>query len=141
MKNGLKLDSIIPQTITKEIRMSNIDLTLDERLKTYGKFENHAEISQNLKRAMYQESGWQNLDEDMHEALEMIQHKIARIINGDPTYLDNWHDIIGYARLVEKRLEDKRLSEHNEKCIQMDLFKNNLIVNKGLTTEVRLETK
>lgn len=29
----------------------------------------------------------------------------AYILNGDPTYLDNWHDIQGYARLVEKRLE------------------------------------
>jgi hypothetical protein len=34
----------------------------------------------------------------------MIQHKIARILNGDPTYTDNWHDIAGYATLVEQHL-------------------------------------
>jgi hypothetical protein len=31
-------------------------------------------------------------------------HKVARILNGDPDYADSWRDIIGYARLVEKRL-------------------------------------
>ena len=34
----------------------------------------------------------------------MIQHKIARVLNGDPNYPDNWHDIAGYARLVEREL-------------------------------------
>ena len=34
----------------------------------------------------------------------MIQHKIARILNGDLRYADSWHDIAGYATLVDKRL-------------------------------------
>jgi hypothetical protein len=38
------------------------------------------------------------------EALEMIAHKIARIINGDPNYADSWVDIAGYAKLVADRL-------------------------------------
>ena len=84
----------------------DIDITLAGRLKTYGKFEDHAKIAQNLKAAMYDCPNWGELDSDMKEALEMVQHKVARILNGDPTYLDNWHDIIGYTRLVEKRLED-----------------------------------
>jgi len=35
----------------------------------------------------------------------MIAHKIGRILNGDPDYQDSWHDIIGYARLVERQLQ------------------------------------
>lgn len=35
----------------------------------------------------------------------MIQHKIARILNGDPDYVDNWVDIAGYAKLVADRLQ------------------------------------
>lgn len=35
----------------------------------------------------------------------MIFQKISRIVNGDPDYADNWHDIQGYARLVEERLQ------------------------------------
>ena len=33
------------------------------------------------------------------EALEMIAHKIARILSGDADYADNWVDIAGYAQL------------------------------------------
>ena len=41
---------------------------------------------------------------DMRESLEMVAHKVARILNGNPTNVDSWHDIAGYAALVEKRL-------------------------------------
>ena len=45
------------------------------------------------------------LDNDQLEALDMIVHKIARIVNGDPNYSDSWVDIAGYAKLVSDRLE------------------------------------
>jgi len=35
----------------------------------------------------------------------MIFCKIARILNGDPNLIDNWHDIAGYAKLVEMEIE------------------------------------
>lgn len=41
---------------------------------------------------------------DAVEALEMIAHKIGRILNGDPGYADSWVDIAGYAQLVADRL-------------------------------------
>ena len=34
----------------------------------------------------------------------MIVHKIARILAGDPNHADHWHDIAGYAILVEERI-------------------------------------
>ena len=34
----------------------------------------------------------------------MIAHKIGRILNGDPNYLDSWIDIVGYAQLIVDRL-------------------------------------
>lgn len=42
---------------------------------------------------------------DQQEALDMIAHKLGRILNGDPDYADSWADIAGYARLVADRLE------------------------------------
>ena len=45
------------------------------------------------------------MDDDQVEALEMIAHKIGRIINGDHSYSDSWHDIAGYAKLVADRLD------------------------------------
>ena len=47
---------------------------------------------------------WLNLADDQREALEMIAHKIGRILNGDPDYDDSWVDIAGYAQLVADRL-------------------------------------
>lgn len=84
--------------------MSNVSDTLSARGARYGAFSGQAAISQTLKGFMRQSPNWNNLDPDMAEALDMIQHKIARILNGDPRYADSWHDIAGYAALVDKRL-------------------------------------
>ena len=84
----------------------DINTTLNERGRRYGTFKGHAEISQRLKgvlRKFEAERGC-DLDPDQREALEMICHKIARILNGDPNYADSWHDIAGYAQLVADRL-------------------------------------
>ena len=55
----------------------------------------------------------------MKESLEMVQHKIARILNGDPAYVDNWVDIIGYVKLVLRDLETPDPEVFNAK--RMDL--------------------
>lgn len=47
---------------------------------------------------------WELLQPFQVEALEMIAHKIGRILNGDPNYDDSWVDIAGYAKLVADRL-------------------------------------
>lgn len=92
--------------VIEEVGMdSGIDSTLEERGKQYGEFKEHARISQNLKEVMRREEGWNRLADDQREALEMIAHKIARLLNGNPDHIDGYHDIAGYARLVEKRLD------------------------------------
>lgn len=83
-----------------------IDKTLEERGKRYGDFIGHAYITQKLKDSMKCSEKWESLPPDMKESLEMIAHKIGRILNGDPFYKDSWTDIIGYARLVEQKLRD-----------------------------------
>jgi hypothetical protein len=81
-----------------------IEKTLAERGKRYGTFTGHSAISQDIKRIMRKTSGWSAMQDDQREALDMIAHKIGRILNGDPNYADSWHDLEGYARLVEQRL-------------------------------------
>lgn len=93
-------------TATTERPMTTaIDTTLSDRGKRYGSFVGHAAITQNLKDVMASTPNWHGLDDDMKEALEMIGHKIGRILNGDPKYHDSWFDIAGYAKLVADRLE------------------------------------
>ena len=76
---------------------------LKERQKTHGEFKTHAQISQKLKAVLW-EHGYQELDADQIEALEMICHKIARILNGNPNHKDHWDDIGGYSTLIANRL-------------------------------------
>ena len=90
--------------------MSDIDKVLTDRGSRYGVFADHALITQTIKDAMSLGRNWMDLEVDMREALEMVAHKVGRILNGDPTYIDSWTDIIGYTRLVEKRLIDEQES-------------------------------
>ena len=82
----------------------SIDDTLADRGKLYGDFRGQGDLVQTLKADVREHEFWEDLDGDMKEAIDMILHKISRIINGDPLYKDSWTDIIGYARCVERRL-------------------------------------
>lgn len=77
---------------------------ITERGTRYGKFKDGADIMQSLKDTMRDVDGWNNLTASQKEALDMIQHKIGRILNGDPTYDDSWKDIAGYATLIVNEL-------------------------------------
>lgn len=50
-------------------------------------------------------TGWLRLSDDKRESLDMIVHKIGRILNGDPEFHDSWHDIVGYAQLAADRVK------------------------------------
>jgi hypothetical protein len=75
---------------------------LDQRGDRYGPFTSHAAITQNLKSMIDTALVGQRktLLPFQQEALDMICHKIGRIVNGDPSYHDSWVDIAGYATLV-----------------------------------------
>lgn len=107
-KIGEKLKELVKEPIlTKEQYIDAINKTLDERGNNYGSFDSQAMIVQSLKRTMKGTPNWSKLDDDMKESLEMIQHKIARILNGNPYHHDSWHDISGYSTLVADRLDKK----------------------------------
>lgn len=85
-----------------------IEETLAQRGKQYGSFTDHAKITQDIKRAMQGGKNWATLSDDKKEALEMIAHKIGRILNGDPELHDNFLDLGGYAKLVADTLEQEK---------------------------------
>jgi hypothetical protein len=100
-KSVKELDNKVTPTAT------DVDATLAERGNRYGPFRGHAEVTIGLKKfisaALFLRE--KKLDPDQQEALDMICHKIGRIVNGDPNYADSWIDIAGYAKLVADRLE------------------------------------
>lgn len=84
-----------------------VDETLDERAKDYGTFKDGAALMQGIKRLLADHAARHNktFTDDQWEALEMIVHKMARIVNGNPDKVDSWVDIAGYATLVADRLQ------------------------------------
>jgi len=97
--------------------MSEIHDILNERGGRYGEFKTHAEITQKIKEALFGGASFAYLEYDQKEALEMIAHKLGRIVNGDPNYLDSWVDIVGYTQLVIDRLK-----EDQEPVIEPQVF-------------------
>ena len=79
--------------------------TLTTREQTYGSFKDNAALTQHMKSIIRSHINWYKLQPYEQEALEMIMHKISRILNADPgqkpRYTDSWHDIAGYATLAE----------------------------------------
>jgi len=79
---------------------------LAERGKTHGDYLDHSRITQRLKLviddelARREERGQGQLHCTALESLDMILHKIGRIIAGQWDHQDHWDDIAGYAKLV-----------------------------------------
>ena len=91
----------------------SVDDILDERGDRYGTFESNAKTCQLLKNVLHAQDGWYRLSYVQREAVEMIMHKISRLVNGDGTYLDTVVDISGYNQLMLDHMrgknEDKKM--------------------------------
>ena len=98
-------------------KMEQVNDILEQRGSRYGDFKTHADITQTLKavKNLYVKSLNKGLNPSQHESLDMIFHKIGRIINGDPNYVDSWVDIAGYAQLVVNQLEGKKDNGESER--------------------------
>jgi hypothetical protein len=90
-----------------DLTAANIEDLLNDRAKDYGKFKDGAALMQSIKRLLAEHARVHDklFADDQWEAIEMIVHKMARIVNGNPDKVDNWVDIAGYATLVADRLE------------------------------------
>ena len=83
-----------------------VEDTLKERAATHGKYPDHAQCSQELKDVVRKfQMSWSRLTHCQREALDMIVHKIGRVIAGNADHADHWHDIAGYATLVEQEIK------------------------------------
>ena len=108
MKSYNKEQAKQPVMITRKTEMNKtIDETLEQRGNNYGDYRDVAYAAQELKKTLRYSKSWHSMEPYMQESLDMICNKMARIVNGNPYYDDSWHDICGYATLVEKQLEKK----------------------------------
>lgn len=84
--------------------MAEVQDTLHEREGRYGNFLEGARSWRELQYALEKQPGWGRLMQDQQYAATMIMMKLARAMNGQPDDVDNWHDIQGYAKLIEDRI-------------------------------------
>jgi hypothetical protein len=77
---------------------------LAERQKTHGDYRVHAAITQQIKQVIANANN-ESLTDSQREALDMIAHKIGRILAGNPHFKDHWLDCAGYATLVANQLD------------------------------------
>ena len=104
----------IGKSVVERPVVKTTEALLNEREKTHGDYTEHAQITQSLKHVLYGAhllgpasdvpySAYAKLNPCQREALDMIAHKIGRILAGDPDFRDHWDDIAGYAKLVADR--------------------------------------
>lgn len=84
-----------------------LDKILKDRHNTYGSFMSQALLTQTFKEVARRSTNYEHMAVDQKEAIDMIFTKIARILNGNPNYIDSWTDVMGYAKLVADRLENQ----------------------------------
>ena len=87
-------------------QFTDVKKTLNERQSSYGCFEDVARTTCKIMEALVinNPNGLSDLPHPHQEALHMIASKMARIVNGDFNHKDSWHDIQGYAKLIEDLL-------------------------------------
>ena len=95
------------ETIDKAIDI--VETILSEREKTHGNFRDHARCTQRLKAVLRDELEivGKTLTMEQQEALDMIFHKIGRMVAGDADFIDHWDDLAGYSSLVARVLRGK----------------------------------
>lgn len=86
---------------------TKIEDTLAERGQRYGDFTDHAQMSDDLQRRCERSPNWDKLPAWQRWGLRIILDKVARMLTGDPDYVDNAHDMVGYSKLIEDRLLKK----------------------------------
>jgi len=107
IKEFQEIEKTIDEALEEIKNSSSAELT-SERGKTHGNFSDHARITRRLKHIMVEEQvlrhrrGQPALNYQQCEALDMIAHKIGRIIAGEASFQDHWDDIAGYAHIANK---------------------------------------
>jgi len=100
--------------MTTQNDLENLGITIAERGKNYGDYTGGTKLRNNIL----------NLLNERHEhihgvpikplmlvAIGDIVHKLARIA-ATPDHIDSWHDIQGYANLIETMLKE----DNNHAC-------------------------
>jgi hypothetical protein len=88
--------------------MDQITDILSDRQSTHGDFSEVAKLDRAFKALLQKSPNWGYLSDTQALALEMIFHKLSRILSGNPNHPDHVADIQGYAELFKKYSKESR---------------------------------
>lgn len=82
--------------------------TLKQRANVHGNYVESASFKDLvLNECINCKTGnWEKLGPAGRQAIHMIIEKLGRIMYGDPLFSDHWHDIAGYATLMDNYLKE-----------------------------------
>lgn len=80
---------------------------INARETTHGDFRDNGRVMQGIKDLLRSGPSWVHMTPFEREGVDMIAHKLGRIVCGDPSWLDHWDDIAGYATRVATILRER----------------------------------
>lgn len=98
----------------------DVDALIEERSNTHGDYMVNSEITWTIKEALHRGAHYDSMHPAMKETLDMVAHKMHRIVNGDPFFKDHWVDMTGYPHLVVGKWDELvawrngRIAPHNQ---------------------------
>lgn len=87
--------------------MATINETLKQRGNVHGNYPTSAVFKDRVLSLCTELPNWKKLGAPGRETVRMIVEKLGRIMLGDCEFIDHWHDIAGYATLMEQWLDSK----------------------------------
>lgn len=91
--------------------MTSINDTLNQRQAVYGDFGRVSQAVQAFKSVARSSPSWPMMTATQREGTEGILLKLVRALYGDPMHMDNWHDIAGFATLIEEEFGVKKVED------------------------------
>lgn len=104
--------------------MSNVNETLKERGKVYGDYKGGSEFRANVMELIVDR--YAKVNHGGMPAIHMVYvydivNKLSRLAV-TPYHIDTWHDIAGYATLVEKALRKAEKQEQEQEADADDVY-------------------
>lgn len=104
--------------------MSNVNETLKERGKVYGDYKGGSEFRANVMELIVDR--YAKVNHGGMPAIHMVYvydivNKLSRLAV-TPYHIDTWHDIAGYATLVEKALRKAEKQEQEQEVDADDVY-------------------
>lgn len=72
---------------------------LKDRKKTHGPYEESSKFVQLIKSSARTSPQWMSMKPHQQETIDMVAHKLGRILYGNANFVDSWRDLIGYIQL------------------------------------------